>query len=103
MNEDTLFLACTRPAMFAGVTMEAMALNVMATTILFILTSDFTLIGLGIGLHFILREITKHDHNQFRVLFAWLNTRGKQKNLSRWGGGSTSPLCLVRNYKELSG
>ncbi|UNF28726.1 type IV secretion system protein VirB3 [Bartonella krasnovii] len=102
MNEDTLFLACTRPAMFVGVTMEAMALNVMATSILFIVTSDFTMFGLGVGVHFILREVTKYDHNQFRILFVWLNTRGKQKNLSRWGGGSTSPLRLVRTYKELS-
>ncbi|WP_019223613.1 type IV secretion system protein VirB3 [Bartonella rattaustraliani] len=101
MNEDTLFLACTRPAMFAGVTVEAMALNIMVTSILFILTNDFTMIGLGVGMHFVLREVTKHDHNQFRVLFAWLNTRGKQRNLQRWGGGSTSPLRLVRNYKEL--
>ncbi|WP_375648598.1 type IV secretion system protein VirB3 [Bartonella sp. MU70NMGDW] len=102
MNEDTLFLACTRPSMFAGVTMEAMTLNVMATSVLFILTSGFTVIGFGIGMHFILREVTKHDHNQFRVLFAWLNTRGKQKNLNRWGGGSTSPLRLIRTYEELS-
>ncbi len=79
MNEDPLFLACTRPAMFAGVTIEAMALNVMATTILFILTSGFSMLGLGVGMHFVLREVTKYDHNQFRVLFAWLNTRGKQK------------------------
>lgn len=88
--------------MFVGVTMEAMALNVMATSILFIVTSDFTMFGLGVGMHFILREVTKYDHNQFRILFVWLNTRGKQKNLSRWGGGSTSPLRLVRTYKELS-
>ncbi|EJF74265.1 type IV secretion system protein VirB3 [Bartonella birtlesii] len=102
MNEDPLFLACTRPAMFAGVTIEAMALNVMATTILFILTSGFSMLGLGVGMHFVLREVTKYDHNQFRVLFAWLNTRGKQKNVNRWGGGSTSPLRLIRTYKELS-
>ncbi|WP_040299062.1 MULTISPECIES: type IV secretion system protein VirB3 [Bartonella] len=102
MNEDPLFLACTRPAMFAGVTMEAMALNIMATTILFVVTSGFTMIGLGVGMHFVLREVTKYDHNQFRVLFAWLNTRGKQKNLSRWGGASVSPLRLIRTYKELS-
>lgn len=101
MNEDTLFLACTRPAMIAGVTIEAMALNGMATTILFVLTSGFTMIGLGVGMHFVLREVTKYDHNQFRVLFAWLNTRGKQKNITRWGGGSTSPLRLIRTYKEL--
>ena len=36
LDQDTLFLACTRPAMFGGVTMEAMALNVMATSILFL-------------------------------------------------------------------
>ncbi|ATO57473.1 type IV secretion system protein VirB3 [Bartonella sp. 1-1C] len=101
MNEDTLFLACTRPAMFAGVTIEAMALNVIAISTLFIITSSFSMIGLGVGLHFILREITKRDHNQFRILFVWLNTRGKQKNLTRWGGGSTSPLRLIRTYKEL--
>ncbi|AQX27873.1 MULTISPECIES: type IV secretion system protein VirB3 [unclassified Bartonella] len=102
MNEDTLFLACTRPAMFAGVTVEAMALNVMTISTLFIITSSFSMIGFGVGLHFILREIIKRDHNQFRVLFAWLNTRGKQKNLTRWGGGSTSPLRLIRTYKELN-
>ena len=32
LEEDTLFIACTRPAMIAGVTMEAMGINVMATT-----------------------------------------------------------------------
>ncbi len=29
--DDPLFLACTRPAMVAGVTLEAMALNGMVT------------------------------------------------------------------------
>lgn len=37
LTEDTLFLACTRPAMIAGVTMEAMAINVMASCILFLM------------------------------------------------------------------
>ena len=31
LTEDTLFLACTRPAMIAGVPMEAMGLNLMVT------------------------------------------------------------------------
>jgi len=100
-TEDMLFLACTRPAMIAGVTMEAMALNVMGTAIIFILASNFLLIGIGVVVHFILKEITKHDHNKFRVLFAWLNTRGKYKNTSRWGGTTISPLRLIRTYKEL--
>jgi len=101
LTEDTLFLACTRPAMIAGVTMEAMALNVMGTAIIFILASNFLLIGIGIVVHFVLKEITKHDHNKFRVLFAWLNTRGKYRNTSRWGGATISPLRLTRTYKEM--
>jgi len=99
--EDTLFLACTRPAMIAGVTMEAMALNVMGTAIIFILASNFLFIGIGVVVHLILKEITKHDHNKFRVLFAWLNTRGKYRNTSRWGGATISPLRLIRTYKEI--
>jgi len=101
LTEDTLFLACTRPAMIAGVTMEAMALNVMGTAIIFILASNFLLISIGVAVHFVLKEITKHDHNKFRVLFAWLNTRGKYRNTSRWGGATISPLRLIRTYREI--
>ncbi len=36
LEQDTLFLACTRPAMIGGVTMEAMGINMIFTTILFI-------------------------------------------------------------------
>ncbi|EJF78850.1 Type IV secretion system protein virB3 [Candidatus Bartonella washoeensis] len=42
LTEDTLFLACTRPAMIAGVTVEAMGLNAMGTLILFIITGNFS-------------------------------------------------------------
>ena len=34
--EDTLFLACTRPAMVAGVPMEAMGVNVILTGVVFL-------------------------------------------------------------------
>jgi type IV secretion system protein VirB3 len=36
LTEDTLFLACTRPAMVAGVPMEAMGLNLMLTATVFL-------------------------------------------------------------------
>ena len=45
LTEDTLFLACTRPAMIAGVTMEAMALNVMFSCILFLVAGRTSQIG----------------------------------------------------------
>lgn len=100
LTEDTLFLACTRPAMIAGVTVEAMGLNAMGTMILFIMTSNF-LITFGVTTHFIFKEILKHDHNKFRILLTWQKTRLFARNAQLWGGASLSPLRLVRNYEEL--
>ncbi|MCZ2204485.1 type IV secretion system protein VirB3 [Bartonella sp. A05] len=101
LTEDTLFLACTRPAMVAGVTVEAMGLNAMATLVIFIITSNIFLITFSFVVHFIMKETIKHDHNKFRVLIAWLNTRGRSKNINLWKGTSISPLRLIRNYEEL--
>ncbi|UNE53861.1 type IV secretion system protein VirB3 [Bartonella machadoae] len=101
LTEDTLFLACTRPAMIAGVTVEAMGLNAMGTMILFIMTGNIFLITLGIAIHFIFKEILKHDHNKFRILFIWQQTTVFSSNSHLWGGASLSPLRLVRTYEEL--
>ncbi|WP_336294021.1 type IV secretion system protein VirB3 [Bartonella sp. CB169] len=100
-TEDILFLACTRPAMIAGVPVEAMGLNVMATLITFILTSNIFLISLGPAAHFIIKEVLKNDHNKIRVFLAWQKTRIFAKNSRIWGGASLSPLRLIRNYEEL--
>jgi type IV secretion system protein VirB3 len=89
LTEDTLFLACTRPAMIAGVTMEAMALNVMFSCILF----------LAIPIHGLCRIICRHDPNMFRILLAWIETRGRTRNAPFWGGSSCTPLKLVRRYR----
>ena len=94
--EDTLFLACTRPAMVYGVTMEAFGLNLIGSSVLFILAGS-TLYGLvAIPIHLIFRLICRHDPNQFRILFAWLDTRGRHRNVGLWGGSSCTPLKLVR-------
>ena len=40
LTEDTLFLACTRPAMWQGVPIEAVCIKVMATKIFFIVMKN---------------------------------------------------------------
>ena len=55
LNEDTLFLACTRPAMIAGVTMEAMGVNVIITGVLYILGGNLLLALVGVLFSFIFR------------------------------------------------
>ncbi len=100
LEEDTLFLACTRPAMIAGVTMEAMGLNVIFTSILFLVAGSLLYAGVGLATHLAFRAVTRLDHNMFRVLLAWLDTRGRSRTAAYWGGSSLTPLHLVRRYDE---
>src|SRR3954452_24329064 len=66
--EDTLFLACTRPAMVLGVTMEAFGLNVMFSSILFILGSSLLYGLVAVPIHLACRLVCRNDPNQFRLL-----------------------------------
>jgi type IV secretion system protein VirB3 len=100
LEEDTLFLACTRPAMIAGVTVEAMGINVILTTLLFILAGSIAYALVGIVFHLIFKAVVKHDHNMFRVLLAWVETRGRSRNAAFWAGTTVTPLKLVRRYDE---
>jgi len=98
ITEDTLFLACTRPAMVLGVPVEAMALNVMVSGTIFLAANNLAYLSVGVALHFIFRAVVKHDHNAFRVLFMWLETKGRARNRAWWGGSSHSPLPVVRHF-----
>ena len=100
IEEDTLFIACTRPAMIAGVTMEAMGMNVMLTTILYLVAGSIAYALVGVVFHFVFRALVKHDHNMFRILLAWVETRGRSRTSGYWGGSTTSPLRLSRRYDE---
>ena len=100
LEEDTLFLACTRPAMIAGVTMEAMGINIMLTTVLYITAGSIAYALVGVIFHLVFRALVKHDHNMFRILLAWVGTRGRSRNAASWGGATLSPLKLVRRYDE---
>ncbi|MBP1884760.1 type IV secretion system protein VirB3 [Sinorhizobium mexicanum] len=100
LEEDTLFLACTRPTMIAGVTVEAMGMNIMLTTILYITAGSIAYALVGVVFHFVFRALVRQDHNMFRVLLAWVETRGRSRNSSYWGGATLSPLRLARHYDE---
>ncbi|MEI2298721.1 type IV secretion system protein VirB3 [Ensifer sp. MJa1] len=100
LEDDTLFIACTRPAMIAGVTVEAMGMNIMLTTMLFIVAGSVAYALLGVVFHLAFRALVKHDHNGFRILLAWLETRGRSRNSGYWGGATLTPLKLTRNFDE---
>ena len=97
--EDTLFLACTRPAMLLGVTVEAVGLNMIFSSILFILGGSLLFGLVAIPIHLACRLACRQDPNQFRILFAWFETRCRHRNASYWGGSSCTPLQLLRRYR----
>ena len=98
LTEDTLFLAFTRPAMILGVPVDAMAFNMMITGFVYLVGGSLMFLAIGPVLHLVFRAICKRDHNQFRVLFVWLDTKGRTRNGSLWGGSSVSPLKLHRRF-----
>lgn len=98
LTEDTLFLACTRPAMVGGVPMEAVGLNVIVSATVFLAAHSLLYLLIAPALHVVFRAICKHDHNAFRVLWMFVDTKGRSRNGAAWGGSSSTPLPLRRRY-----
>lgn len=97
--EDPLFLACTRPAMIMGVPMEAMGANVMVSGLAFLVGGSLAYLTIAPALHLVFRAICRVDHNAFRLLLVFVDTKGRARNGSLWGGSSPTPLSLVRRYR----
>jgi type IV secretion system protein VirB3 len=74
LAEETLFLACTRPAMFAGVTVEAMAVNMMVTTLLFLALGSIFYASIGIAIHLIFLDLPRFSGEPFALLSGRLGT-----------------------------
>ena len=100
LTEDTLFLACTRPAMIAGVPVEAMGVNIMVSGFAFLVGGSLAYLAIAPVLHLVFRELVKRDHNRFRVLLVFMDTKGRSRNSGLWGGSSCSPLKVIRRYSE---
>ena len=98
LREDPLFLACTRPAMVLGVPMEAFGLNVILTGVVFLAGGSLVYLLIAPVVHLVFQAICKADHNAFRVLFVFVEPKGRARNGALWGGSSCTPLPLVRRY-----
>lgn len=99
LAEDPLFLACTRPAMIMGVPMEAMGVNVIVSGLVFLIGGSLVYLLAAPALHLVFRAICRTDHNAFRLIFVYVDTKGRARNTALWGGSSPSPLPLVRRYR----
>ncbi len=86
-TKNTLFLAVTRPALWAGIPIEAAVLLLIYSPVYAALVVAF---GYSIS-----RLIVRHDVNAFRLLFLWGRTKLGNRNRTFWGGSSYSPLPLA--------
>src|SRR3546814_8268459 len=104
MTKDPLFLAVTRPALWAGVPIEAGALIIMAGAI--------TLVGSGnplyggaaaVALYAMARLIVRHDVNAFRLIFLWgRRTEEHTSELPSLMRISYAVFCLKKKIKNKS-
>lgn len=93
--KDTLFLAVTRPALWAGIPIEAAVLLLISSASVLIWSNSPIYAGLVVAFGYsIARLIVRHDVNAFRLLFLWGRTKAGNRNRAFWGGSSYSPLPL---------
>ena len=96
LTRDTLFLACTRPAMVLGVPMEGMGLIMMVAAVGFLASGSLLYLLIAPALWLVCRAVCRNDHNAFRILFLYVETKGRARNIALWGGSSPTPLPLKR-------
>ncbi len=96
LEEEPLFLACTRPAMIWGVPMEAVGVNVMVSCIAFLSAGSMLWLLVAPALHLVFGAVCRSDPNDFRVIYLWVETKGRARNIACWGGSSASPLPVRR-------
>ena len=86
-TKNTLFLAVTRPALWAGIPIEAAVLLLISSASVLIWSNSplYTALVVAFG-YSISRLIVRHDVNAFRLLFLWGRTKlsNRNRNLSRW-------------------
>lgn len=95
LEPDTLFVACTRPAMIHGVPLEAFVVTGMGSMLVFMVAGNPFWLVLGVPIHLACQMACRHDYNIFRLISLWAKTKGRSLNKDVWGGSSVSPLPLL--------
>ncbi|WP_353208651.1 VirB3 family type IV secretion system protein [Sphingorhabdus sp.] len=95
LTKNVLFLAVTRPALWAGIPIEAAVLLLIGSASVLIWSNSPVYAALVVAFGYsISRLIVRHDVNAFRLLFLWGRTKAGNRNRAFWGGSSYTPLPL---------
>ena len=83
--------ALTRPQMFAGVTMNFFIINLMVTTIAFLMLKSFWIIPVPIITHIIGYFVSLREPRVFDLWFTKVSMCPRIANYKRWGCNSYAP------------
>lgn len=94
LEENTLFLAATRPALLAGVPLPVAALLLTMIGLIMVLLQNPLYEAVMVPLWFGSRILVARDYNAVGVVVLFLKTAGRSLDSSLWGGASVSPNPL---------
>jgi type IV secretion system protein VirB3 len=101
LEEDTLYLAATRPALFAGVPLPvAGAFLMLAGFVIVILQNPLYEMVMG-PLWFGAKVLVSRDYNAVNVVYLYLRTAARGVDGSAWEGQLSAPTRSV--FRRVAG
>lgn len=91
LDRDTLFVALTRPQMFAGVTYSLFIANVVIATELFLIFKSLWVIAIALMLHGLAMLLCLKEPRIFDLWLAKVSKCPRVKNHQVWGCNSYRP------------
>ena len=90
LEDSTLYLAATRPALFVGIPLPLAGMFLMAAgfVIVFLQNPFYEIILAPFWMG--ARVLVARDYNAANVLLLWLRTAGRGVDASHWGGAAVS-------------
>lgn len=91
LEEDTLYVAATRPALYAGVPLPVAGFFMMLAGFIIVILQnplyELILVPMWAGA----KVVVSRDYNAVNVVFLFLLTAGRGVDGPAWGGASVSP------------
>ncbi|MEA2754401.1 MAG: type secretion system protein VirB3 [Aliidongia sp.] len=91
LDEDTLYLAATRPALVGGVPLAIAGLLMMAAGLIIVILQNPLYEMLMGPLWFGAKAVVSRDYNAVNVLVLYLTSAGRSIDSGDWGGATLSP------------
>ena len=91
LEGDTLYLAATRPALFAGVPLPVAGVLLMLAGFVIVILQNPLYEAVMLPLWLGARMVVARDYNAVNVVWLWLLTAARGVDGPSWGGASVSP------------